>query len=372
MRIAEFALERWYARFEFDTRFNLSASDCETMSVRELLALGAGDVDGLLDLRLGYTESAGDPRLREAISALYPGLDEWQVLTTAAPEEGIFLAMHALLEPGDRVVVMTPCYQSLKEIAVSIGCHVVDWPLRLLDGGWSVDLAALEPLLADATLLVVNAPHNPTGCLPSAEQWRQIGELAAYHGVRIFSDEMYRGLEPSAGSELPPMASEVPGALSLWGLSKSFGLPGLRVGWLACSDSAVLGRIAHLKDYTTICSSAPSEWLALIALSARETLFERAHGRIAENLALLRAMAQRAVRSVAWLEPDAGPIGLLRVHGESAQTLSERARANASVLVAPSRLFGLPDNMVRIGLGRADFAAALSAFEGCLRHAPRS
>ncbi|MFT7621272.1 MAG: aspartate/methionine/tyrosine aminotransferase [Myxococcota bacterium] len=367
MDIAEFALERWYARFEFSVRYNLSASDCETISVGELLDLAGTDLTSLLDLRLGYTESAGHPALREAISALYPGLATNDILTTAAPEEGIFLAMHALLSPGDRVVVMTPCYQSLREVATSIGCAIDPWPLRLLDGRWSADLDALADILEGAALLVVNAPHNPTGYLPDQAQWQAIADLAAAKGVRIFSDEMYRGLERAPEHELPPMASRVPGALSLWGLSKSFGLPGLRVGWLACTDASVLARIAHLKDYTTICSSAPSEHLALSALTARETLFRRARTRVESNLTYIRALAERRPRAVAWLEPDAGPIGLLRVHGEMATTLSQRARETAGVLVAPSHLFGLPDNMVRIGLGRANTPAAIEALEGSLR-----
>ena len=366
MKIADFALERWYGRHEHNTRHNLSASDCETLTVAELLELAAWDPAELLDMRLGYTESNGDPALRSRIADLYPGLSADHIMTTAAPQEGIFLAMHALLQPSDRVVVMTPCYQSLHEIAASIGCSVVDWELRQADDRWRLDLDRLESLLPGAALLVINAPHNPTGYQPSADEWDAIAGLALKHGVRIFSDEMYRGLERKAGGELPPLAGRAPGAVSLWGLSKSFGLPGLRVGWLATDDASLLARVGALKDYTTICSSGPSERLALAALSVKEALFQRARDRIGQNLRLMRAFAARNAPSVGWMEPAAGPIGLLRIHGDPASSLSERARTAASVLVAPSRLFGLPDDMVRIGLGRADFAEGLTAFERCL------
>src|SRR5262245_50784499 len=206
MKMREFLLERYYARHEFTTPFQLSASDCESLTIAEVLKLGGSSERELLELALGYTETRGSPRLREAIARSYPGCGADDVLVCNAPEEAIFVAMHALLEPGTRAVVQTPSYQSLKEIARGIGAEVNEWALREGATCWRMDLGRLESLLAGARVLVTNAPHNPTGFQPSQEEWRTIRELCARHGVRWFSDEMYRGLEREPGHALAPAA----------------------------------------------------------------------------------------------------------------------------------------------------------------------
>ena len=184
MQPRDFLLERYYAEHEFATHYQLSASDCESLSIGEVLEESGTSTEDFLGLRLGYTESQGDPELREAIARFYPGCGPEDVVVTNAPEEAIFLAMHALLEEGDRVVVETPCYQSLLEVARSIGCEVVPWPLRETERGWKMDLDHLEDLLAGETqLLVVNAPHNPTGHHPTVGEWQRILALAEERDV---------------------------------------------------------------------------------------------------------------------------------------------------------------------------------------------
>lgn len=244
MQIRSFLLERYYARHEFTTRFQLSASDCEALTIEEVLQLGGVPAEELLRLPLGYTETRGNAALRAAIARSYPGCAAEDVLVCNAPQEAIYLAMHALLGPGERVVVLTPCYQSLKEVARSIGSEVVEWPLLERQRAWSLDLERLDELLRGATLLVTNAPHNPTGFQPSAAEWRRISELVVERGVRWFSDEMYRGLEPRPELALEPAASIVPGAVSLWGASKSFGPE--RLVWLPPSAGPV--GLVRLRD----------------------------------------------------------------------------------------------------------------------------
>ena len=152
------------------------------------------------------------------------------------------------------------CLQSLLEVATSIGCDVVKWPLQETDAGWKMDLDHLEELLAEETrLLVVNAPHNPTGHQPTLAEWKRILAVVNEEDVRLFSDEMYRGLEPAPDMALAPAASNDTLALSLWGTSKTFGLPGLRMGWLVTRARELLEKLVRLKDYTTLCSSAPGE-----------------------------------------------------------------------------------------------------------------
>ncbi|MCH9687275.1 MAG: pyridoxal phosphate-dependent aminotransferase, partial [Deltaproteobacteria bacterium] len=234
MDLADFELERFFARWEFDVQHLLCASDCESMTVGELLAMADVSPETLLATPLGYGDSQGDPRLRTAIAARTPGLTAEQLVVTSAPQEGIFLAMSALLQPGDRVVVTTPCYQSLAEVGRARGCEIVPWPVRPTATGWSLDLDELETLAAGATMVVVNFPHNPTGYLPSRSTFESLADIVQRQGAWLFSDEMYRGLEPSAAQRLPSAAQlDHERTVSLGGLSKAYGLPGLRIGWLA-------------------------------------------------------------------------------------------------------------------------------------------
>jgi aspartate/methionine/tyrosine aminotransferase len=174
-----FKLERYFAEYEFSAPYLLSASDCESLDINELLALATPHgLELWNNLSLGYTESAGLPLLRQAIADLYTSMSPEQILVLA-PEEGIFIALHTLLSPGDKVMFVSPVYQSLYEVARSIGCEMKSWPLKSNSGGWQVDLNSLEDLLSDKTrLLILNFPHNPTGCLLSNSELNSILDLA--------------------------------------------------------------------------------------------------------------------------------------------------------------------------------------------------
>ncbi len=219
-------------------------------------------------LKLGYTESAGHPRLRELIAQVYAGIETEDTLVVV-PEEGIFLLMHALLSPGDHMICTFPGYQSLYEVARSIGCQVTAWEPSE-ERGWHFDVGELEEKIRSNTrLIVVNFPHNPTGYVPPREDFESIIRLAEKHGAYLFSDEMYRFLEIDKGPTLPSACEMYEKGITLFGLSKTFGLPGLRMGWLASKAGDVLQRVNELKDYTTICASAPGEILAIMALKNR-------------------------------------------------------------------------------------------------------
>lgn len=364
MTLQPFRLERYYAEHEFTTPLQLSASDCESVSVGELLELTGADPAAVLDLRLGYTESRGAPSLRAAIAGHYPGLGAEDVLVGNSPQELIYIAMHASLSSRDRVIVMQPCYASLKEVARSLGTEVVAWNARESASGWRFDLDELEELLRVPTALVVtNAPHNPTGFTPSPEEWSRLAGLIEAAGARWFSDEMYHRLERSDGATLPPAATMLPGAVSLWGLSKSYGLPGLRLGWLVSSDRELLGRAEVHKDYLSICSNGVSEVLGELALTRGERLLAKNRERIAASAALMGAFAARNSERVDWHAPTGGPVGLATLKGESAEAHAERVRVDGGVLLVPSTLFDLDDAHLRVGLGRANFAEALEAWE---------
>jgi aspartate/methionine/tyrosine aminotransferase len=368
MRIAPFALERYFARHEFTARHLLSASDCEASSMAELLELADAETSRLWsELRLGYTESPGHPLLREAIAALYPGVDPGDVLVVV-PEEGIFLLVHALLERGDHVICTWPAYQSLHEVARAIGCEVSPWEPDEARG-WRFDLEALEALLRPETrLIVVNFPHNPTGHVPPAADFEALLELARGRGVHLLSDEMYRFLEVDRGATLPAACERYGRAASLCGLSKTFGLPGLRVGWVVTRDRELLARVAALKDYTTICGSAPAEILAIIALRAREAIIGRQVARIRRNLTALDAFFGEHRQRMAWNRPAGGSVCLPRVlAAPDTAALCEELLRETGIMLVPSALFGYGGRHVRIGFGREDLPVVLDRFSDYLR-----
>lgn len=371
MEITPFKLERYFAEYEFKARYLLSASDCEALSLADLLALADAEALGLWQgLGLSYTESQGHPLLRAAIARQYQQIAADDVLV-AAPEEAIFIAMHALLAPGDQVIVTWPAYQSLYAIAEGLGARVVRWPLTAQDGSWRLDVAELAGLITPQTrLLVVNFPHNPTGYLPPRADWDAIVTLAERHGLYLFSDEMYRLLEHDPAARLPAACDLYERGISLAGLSKAFGLPGLRIGWLATRDRDVLARCTGLKDYTTICSSAPSEILGIIALRAAEIITGR-------NLAIVRANLAHADRFFAdrldrfqWLRPLAGSVAFPRLLAEtSVVELCRGLLDQRNAMLVPGEMFDHPCNHFRLGLGRTNFPEALGVLEGYLGEA---
>lgn len=351
-----FVLERFFARYEHTLEVMMSSSDCEPLSAGELFALAGRDPGELLDLPLAYTEARGSARLRHAISRHYPGTSAADVLVVNAPQEAVYWALHTLARPGDRVVVQTPCYQSLRDVPSERGAEVIAWPVVESGGAFVLDFDRLFRLLEERpSLLVTNFPHNPTGACPSPEEWAALSQAVARSGARWFNDEMYRGLAHDDALELPPAAAVVPGAVSLWGLSKSLNLPGLRLGWLVSHDHALLAAIEQKKDWTSICGNALSERCAEVALAIAPTLFRANRARIAAHeAALARFLADRP-GTITWTPPAAGPVSLARVETTTASVLSARARDRAKALLVPSTLFDLPDAHVRFGLGRAGF-----------------
>ncbi len=365
MRLPPFKLERYFAEYEFKVRHLLSASDCESLALPDLLALSDGQTRGLWEhLWLGYTESEGHPLLRSEIARLYTEITPQHVLV-AAPEEGIFVLMNGLLGPGDEVVVTWPAYQSLAEVAAAIGCSVVRWPLVARDGAWQLDVEALSRLITPRTrLVVVNFPHNPTGYLPSRAEWDAIVGTVSAMGAVLFSDEMYRGLEYDGGDRLPSACDCYERAVTLSGLSKSYGLPGLRIGWLATQDRDLLMRAGQVKDYTTICNSAPGEILGIIALRARGMIVDRNIEIIRSNLDLARQFFIGRPEAFEWLPPMGGPVAFPRLWlPVTALEYAQQCLGTCGVMVAPGEMFDMPGHF-RVGLGRKSLGDALLALPG--------
>jgi len=366
VRLPEFALERFFARWEFSARMLLCASDVEGWPLAELLELA--DEDGRrrwADLRLGYTESPGEPALRAEIASLYEHVAPDDVLVFSGAEEAIFALHNVLLGPGDHAVVVRPAYQSLAEVARAAGAELTRLDLREADA-WRLDMSAVRAALKPTTkLILVNEPHNPTGSLSDRATFDRLVELASESGARLIVDEVYRFLEFDQADRLPAGADTSPTGVSIGVMSKSFGLAGLRIGWIATRDRALLERLAAFKDYTTICNSAPSEVLALIALRARERVLARNRAIVESNLPLLDAFFARWGGIFEWVRPRGGSIGFPRLLAERPiEAFAEELVRETGVLILPGTLFGDTGNRFRVGYGRSNLPAALAGLEG--------
>jgi aspartate/methionine/tyrosine aminotransferase len=367
MKLAPFRLERYFAAHEFSAPFLLCASDCESMELGELLSLEPGAWERFQSLWLGYTESSGDPGLREAVAELYDTIRSDHVLVHAGAEEAIFNFMNVALNPGDHVIVHRPCYQSLAEVARSVGADVSGWggdPGH----GWELDLGDLKRLLTPRTrVVVVNFPHNPTGFLPDLDFIHELSDLSERHGFMIFSDEVYRGLELDPCDRLPAVADINDRAVSLGVMSKTFGLAGLRIGWVATRNARIFNDMAAFKDYTTICNSAPSEFLAAIALQNAGKIAERNRRIIQANLDHLDRFFGEHAELFQWCRPRAGSVAFPTLLKGRVDAFSMDLVEKAGVLLLPGTLYDQGVNAFRIGFGRKNVPEALRQFDAYLK-----
>ena len=365
MKIKPFALERYFAKYEFSAKYLLSPSDCEPLALKELLSLADDDSKKLWeDLWLGYTESQGNPLLRAEISKLYSNIGEEDLLV-AAPEEAIFITMNCLLKAGDHMVVTYPGYQSLYEIAKSLGCEVSNWTPSTQSGTWHFDVQEIPNLVNDKTkMIVLNFPHNPTGVMISQSDLDFIINFAKERNIVIFSDEMYKGLEYNSDTKLSAACDLYDNAISLLGMSKTYSLPGLRIGWLATKNKNFIKEFATFKDYTTICSSAPSEILALIGLRAGDKIIKRNLETIKGNLKVLGDFFDRYKDKFEWLAPQAGSIAFPRLKlPVDINKFCENAVEKAGVMVLPATVYGVDEKFFRVGFGRKNMPEVLEHFE---------
>ncbi|MDB4950113.1 MAG: class aminotransferase [Gemmatimonadetes bacterium] len=365
MRIDDFALERFFARWEFSAPYVLCASDVEGWAMKDVLALADDETRAMWDgLALGYTEAAGHPLLRAEIASTYQGLTADDVLVFSGAEEAIFACMNVLAAPGDHVLAAFPAYQSLYQVAAATGAEVELLPM-MHQLGWRFDRELLRKSLRPQTRAVaVNFPHNPTGALPTPDEFREIARTVEESGAWLFSDEVYRGLERDEADRLPAAAEISAHGISLGVMSKSFAMAGLRIGWIACRDRDLLARLAAYKDYLTICASGPAEVLALIALRARGPVLERSRAIVRGNMARLDAFFAEWAGTLEWVPPRAGSTAFPRiVPPVDIDAFAGELRERKGVLILPGTLFGYPGTHFRLGFGRLNMPEALGRFE---------
>jgi len=362
MTINTFKLEEYLSQHEFSAKYLLCCSDAESMSMTELVNMASIEHKFLWNnLKLGYTEVQGLPILREKIaSSLYPGLEADNILTFSGAEEGIFCSLFTMCDPGDHVIVLTPCYQSLKEIPRLKGCELTCITLRE-ENNWRIDLEEIRKAIKSNTKwLVINFPHNPTGQVITQPELDSLIQLLDKYGIWLFADEVYRLLGTPKDAWALPAAVLYPKAISLGVMSKAWGLAGLRLGWIACQDKAVIKKIELFKHYTTICNSAPSEVLSLIALDNQDTILQKNNKIVSGNLELLDKFFLEYSNDFSWVRPQGGCVGFVKyLKNDKVADFCSNLLNETGVLLMPASLYDKEENYFRIGFGRQDMKIAL-------------
>jgi aspartate/methionine/tyrosine aminotransferase len=363
MTIPPFKLERYFARYEFNSEFLLCSSDCEAMSIADLLALEPGAAEKFQATWLGYTESPGSPALRKEICNLYTSMQPENILVHSGAEEAIYLFMHAVLKENDHVIVHAPHYQSLSEVAKDIGCQVSPWLARE-ENGWALDLDELRRLVRTTTkAVIVNTPHNPTGYLMSRADFDELNKFVQEKKLLLFSDEVYRESEYDIADRLPAGCDYGEHAVSLGVTSKTYGLAGLRIGWISTKNQNIYEKMASLKDYTTICNSAPSEFLSEVALRNRQKLIDRNLGIIQNNLAIVDHLFTTHSSLFSWIRPRAGSMGFPKLLKGNVEDFCDDLVKKSGVLLLPGTMYDDPGNHFRLGLGRKNLPQAVERLE---------
>ena len=357
MKLEQFAMERMQSTWENLVDFNLSESGVYPLTPRELL--GDSQVDVVLDQPLVYTQSNGTIALRSLIAELYPGASADHIQVTNGGSEANYLSVWRLVEPGDEIVLLVPNYMQTWGVARAFGGVIREW--RLIEdtavGRWRPDLDALQNLVSERTrLIIICTPNNPTGATLTAAELDGIAAIASRHGAWVLSDEVYRGAELD-DEETPSMWGRYERVIVTSGLSKAYGLPGLRIGWIAATPAFVASTWSY-HDYTTIAPGALSDRLARVALdpARRPEILARTRRIVRENLPLIERWLHEHTPMFSWIPPRAGAIVYVRYnYAINSTELVTRLRDEKSVLVVPGDHFGM-DGYLRLGFGeRPDY-----------------
>ena len=348
MKIPPFLLERWQSEWENRVSFNLSESGIMPLTLAELLDSDEGAA--LNRVRLGYTQTNGTPALRAAIVSDYPGATPDNVLVTTGTSEANYVALWRLLEPGDEVVAVLPNYMQLPGLVEGFGARLT--PAWLKGDSWRLDAAALDAAVGPRTKLIcVCNPNNPTGAVLPEDDMRAVVDAAARHGCWILADEVYRDAARE-GERAPSFWGRYDRVLVTSGLSKAYGMPGLRIGWVV-GPAPLVAELWQRRDYTTISPAALSDVVATAALQPerRQRILERTRTLLQENWAVLSEWIGRRPGLLSTVPPRAGAIALVRQgFGVASATLAERLLREQSVLIVPGEQFGM-EGYLRIGFG---------------------
>jgi aspartate/methionine/tyrosine aminotransferase len=356
VKIEPFALERWMTAHELSARYDIAESGILPLSTNDLLAFEEPEerkaiLEGLLKTPLGYSEASGSLELRTTLANTYRDRGPENVLVTTGAIEANFLLFNVLLDPGDHVVAVNPAYQQLNSVPRAVGAEVALW--RIGPESYRYDLDELERLMSPRTrLIVVNTPHNPTGAMLSEEALGRVYGLAESVGAWLLCDEAYRWIEvPDGDPFAPPAVDYGPSAISVGTISKPFGLPGLRIGWMT-APAEVVTECWSMRDYTSLSPGKLSDALAILAFKHRDRIVERNRTIIGQNLEATNRFVGERSDFLSWTPPRGGLLALLRYELDvPSLELANRLSEERGVMLAPGSAFGF-EHHLRIGIGQ--------------------
>lgn len=357
MKIETFLLERWMTRHETHVRYDIAESGILPLSTDDLLNFEPPDrraatLAALLQLPLGYSEARGTAALRGMLAATYTRGDADHILVTTGAIEANFLLFNVLLDAGDHVIAPYPAYQQLYSVPRAIGCDVSLWHVGP-ETGYRYDVDALERMITPRTkVIVVNTPHNPTGAMLAPADAARVYALARSVGATVIGDEAYRWLAvPDGDPFAAPFFDFGEHGISVGTLSKPFGLPGLRIGWIA-GPPDLIQKCWSLRDYITLSPGKLNDALAQLAMTHRDKIVARNTAIISANLAeASRWMAERA-SFLSWTPPRGGLLALIKYDlPMDSLTLADRLATEYSVMLAPGSAFGY-EHHLRLGVGQ--------------------
>ncbi len=368
MKITPFEMERWQSTWEHRVALNLSESGVHPLTSAELLEIADVEVSGLLAQRLGYNQSNGTDELRAAIAGIYPGADPSNVLVTNGGSEANYVTTWHLFDRDDFVVMETPNYMQMWGQSKNFAGAVKAFRLRE-DCGWSPDLDQLRDRARGARAIVVTNPNNPTGAILTESEVDAIVEIAGNSGAWIVADEIYAGAEIGNHSS-PTFWGRYDRLVVTGGLSKAYGLPGLRIGWLL-GPVDLVEQLWSYKDYTTIAPGVMSDYLARVALApeTRQRIRERTRAILGENLPIIKEWLEARPDIFEFIAPRAGAICYTRYKLDiGSSELARRLKDEHGVLIVPGDHFNM-DGYLRIGFGlpRSELLEALRRLETLVR-----
>ncbi len=357
MKIEPFEMERMQSTWENLVEYDMSESGVRPLTLRELGSMGF-DIQRALDMPLGYSQSNGTLELREKIAAQYPGASVEHIEVTNGTSEANYLLALSLLRDGDEMALEVPNYMQLWGVPRSLGAKINKFTLRL-ERGWEPDWDEFEAAVTPKTRLVyISNPNNPTGSVLSRESMERIVARCEKTGTYLLSDEVYQGAEIDAaltGKPTPSFWGMSDRVIVTSGLSKAYGIPGVRIGWIAAPPK-VISECWTQHDYLTIGPNKLSDWVARTAVDPanRAKCYARTGEILRANLPKMREWIASFNGFLEWREPAAGAMALIRYRSEiPSYELCERVRKNQSTLIVPGSHLGL-EGCIRVWMGGRD------------------
>jgi aspartate/methionine/tyrosine aminotransferase len=372
MKIEDFALERWLTRHELHVKYDIAESGILPLKLNDLLAFESPDdrvaiLEHLLELRLGYNEAVGTRELRTVIASTYENIDPDNVLVTTGAIEANFLLFNVLLDAGNHVIAPYPAYQQLFSVPRAIGCDVSLWKITP-ENDFCYDLDALRRLVTPKTrLIILNTPHNPTGAILPESDLREVYSLAERVGATVLCDEAYRWLSiPGGESFAPPICTLGSNGISVGTISKPFGLPGLRLGWMV-APKEIISKCWAMRDYVSLSPGKLNDAIAILAFKHREKIIERNSAIISANLDEAHRWVAHHTDILSWKPPRGGLLALIKYQIDiTSLELADKLATEYSVMLAPGSSFGY-ENYLRMGIGQnpGTFKSGLEAASRC-------